>query len=393
MPTEIVTPPKAAATDNTLLYVGALVGGLDVQDRITIILSSLDSISSEVVSIGTTVDGVVTLLSSPTYGLSALNDQLTSIGGDVVGIQSDLSNGTYGLAAIKGAVDDLAGTTNDWDRLLADHLVNGSFGQAIGLLLTRVGTPASYGFTDSSVAGGIKDVHDLLTTVSGDVTAMALVVDTINTNVGTIMGWDLSGTAQNVADILAWDLTGASERIANIHTWMGDATGYGFTDNTVSGGVSDVLGKIGEPVGASISADIAAVKSAVDTLSPDPTAVKASKSSGSLAQGASEVVDLGTGDGFDCFNADIRQVIVKRTGASSNYTVQIYEKSNCTADDLIAEWEAVDMDMNVSTMLNFNNNDTSPVKHLYIKVINNTDAGSTTFAVSVRGIRLAQALA
>lgn len=269
---------------------------------------------------------------------------------------------------------------------IGDYLdtgINGTtLGQYINTLDNKIGTDADW--VGTSIAQQLIHGQDYAGTVG--ITTAHGALNRLTDFASTIEGdWTTLVSDADAAHYLALD-------VKNSIAFSGSLVGAG----SLGTGLEFVYDRIGSPVGASISADIAAISSAVSTLSPDPTAFKAAKTTGSLTPGgtASATLDLTVADGFDCQNAEIKHVkVVRTTGASSKFTVSIYEKSDLSSDNLLATYETTAGDLNESAVLMFINNDSTPGKHCYVRVTNNTDVGSSTFTATLRGIRLATALA
>ena len=184
-----------------------------------------------------------------------------------------------------------------------------------------------------------------------------------------------------MADILG----SGNATLADVLTDLGGATFDTTTDsNEAIRNRVDTL--IGTPV-TSVSADIAAVLSAVQSQPSYATTFGAVKNTPALAQSANAVVQFSTAEGVLTNNSKLAQLKVTVTGASSNFTVQVYEKTGTPAGNLIFEvtgCENSGINLDLNSMI-FRNADTTATNVIYVNVINVTDASTSTFAVEMRG--------
>lgn len=162
-------------------------------------------------------------LANGTDGLGALKAGIDANQVDLDAIIADLSNGTDGLGALKGLID---ANQVDLDAIIAD-LSNGTDGLgALKALIDTVNTDLSNG-TD-----GLGALKALIDTVDGVVDATKVVVDAQESKT--------QADTRQTALVAEHDATQAT---------------------------------LGAPAGASVSADIAAVKAVADTLSLQVNAV------------------------------------------------------------------------------------------------------------------------
>lgn len=203
---------------------------------------------------------------------------------------------------------------------------------------------------------------------------------------------------------------------------------------------SDIQPKIGSPV-TSVSADIAAVKAVVDAIEVDtqaietdtqdiqstlsttrnkdggltfdqatdsleaiseaiaalsasaskPQAVQATKTSGSIAQAANELVVLGLTEGVTSEAMIIKEIrCVPTTQTSSNFTVEVFEDAAATISLLKFEKaNSTKGDLRLAVDLLFINQNGTPSKNVYVKITNVADSSSSVFNVEVRGFEAA----
>ena len=259
----------------------------------------------------------------------------------VDGIQTDLSNGTDGLGALKALIDTVDGVVDGIQTDLSNE-------------------------TD-----GLGALKALIDTVDG-------IIDTI-----------LVDTAELQTD---WTDGGRLDLILDELTAQGDTNeGKLDTIDTVVDGIQTDLSNSTDGLGA-LKTLIDSVQTTLDAEQLSGTMFKGAKSSASLAQGAAEVVALSTAEGFDCINALVQRIKISVTGASSEYKVEIFEDSGATKKI----WQGVDNvgdDIDLLTTIPFYNQNGTPDKNIYVKITNTTDAGTSAFAVELRGEKKADSLA
>jgi bacterioferritin (cytochrome b1) len=232
-------------------------------------------------TIKSTVDGIQTDLSNGTDGLGALKTLIDTV-------NTDLSNGTDGLGALKTLVDtvntDLSNGTDGLGAIktavdaVNTDLSNGTDGLgALKTLIDTVDTVVDGIQTDlSNGTDGLGALKTLIDTV--DTVADAILVDTgttIPATLGSPAGASMSAdVAANLAAINALnDPTAAANADA---VWDEALSGH-----STSGSASWTLGQIlvdtgttlpatlGSPAGASVSADVLALKGVADGIQTD----------------------------------------------------------------------------------------------------------------------------
>lgn len=113
----------------------------------------------------------------------------------------------------------------------------------------------------------------------------------------------------------------------------------------------------------------------------------AKKISGSLAQGASELVNLGTAEGVRSPSSKIVELkVIPTTTTSTNFTVEVFEDSAATK--LFARYKKAKAnkgDLAIRVNLNYYNQDSTPSNNIYVKITNVADSSTSTFNVEVRG--------
>lgn len=119
-------------------------------------------------------------------------------------------------------------------------------------------------------------------------------------------------------------------------------------------------------------------------------AVRAFKASGSLAQGASEVVNLGTSEGVTSSDINIKEIrVVPSTQTSTDFTVEVFEDSAATLPLIqYTGAKANKGDLKLALDLVFMNRNSTVSKNVYVKITNVTDSSSSVFNVEVRGVAL-----
>lgn len=244
----------------------------DVGDIKTAVESAsfgLSAIKTAVDGVGTTADNIETLLENATYGLSALQAEINDNQNDIATIDSNVDDiktavesATYGLSALKGHIDDV-------DTALAT--VDGNVDD-IKAEIGDIGTYFVGASAPTNVAQALKAIYD-------------------NLSGADVWDDDVSGKGANTAGhalYQAWDiLSDATDGLVSVSGKLGTSSDTSATTTTVFGRIAaakaqlvdieadttDIQGKLGAPVGASLSADIAAVKATVDTLAVQTNAV------------------------------------------------------------------------------------------------------------------------
>ena len=213
------------------------------------VFGKIAALSGDLATVDSNVDAIKAAVEDATYGLSALEVRLDSVDTDlgnieskvdtvdtvVDGIASALADGTTGLAALKAEIDD-----NEAKLDTIDGVVDG--------LATEIGDVSAV-FAGGAIAGnpvsvaeGLKKIYDNL--AGTDVWAESLATYTT------------AGTAGFLLREAHEELTDATTGLAAIKSKVNDIE----TDT------QDIQSKIGAPTGATVSADIAAIKAVVDTL-------------------------------------------------------------------------------------------------------------------------------
>jgi hypothetical protein len=175
--------------------------------------------------------------------LSALDGKVDTVDTVVDGIASALADGTTGLAALKAEID-----ANETKIDTIDGVVDG-----IASEIGDVSAVFGGGSPPATVAAALKAIYD----------AQADAADVWD---DALDGTDPAGSAgKRLYDLSEdWADGGRLDVILDELTTQGD-TNEGKLDDVLTD-TGDMLNRLGSPTGASISADLAAIKSVVDTL-------------------------------------------------------------------------------------------------------------------------------
>ncbi|MFA5071316.1 MAG: hypothetical protein WC511_02985 [Candidatus Pacearchaeota archaeon] len=285
-----------------------------------------------------------------------------------------------------------------WDVLTTAHTTAGSY----GLLVSGMAGTGFVASTDSlhALKGRLDTIDTTLSTISGKVdtvdtivdaikvktdnlpadTAAALTsiegkVDVVDTNVDAI-----KAKTDNLPANTSTTLSGIETKVDTVDTVV-DAIKV-KTDN-LPANTSTVLGT---PANGSLAADIADVKSTIQSQPSYPTTFEGTKATASLAQSASETLEFSTAEGMITNNAQMSQLKISVTGASSNFKVEIFEKTggaNKIYEVQQGDFNGLNLDLNGQI---FRNKDNTPINKVYIKITNVADAGNSTFSTEFRGI-------
>jgi len=285
-----------------------------------------------------------------------------------------------------------------WDQTTGSHATAGTFGAQDSDTNTKVGAiktktdnlPAN---TSSVLGTPSVSISADIATAQTAITAIKAKTDNMPANLSTTLGSPAGASVS--ADISA----------------------IAARTNNLPSNTSTVLGT---PAGASVSADVAAVKSdtsaiktktdnmpanlastlstlqsSVSAIATLPEMVIAVGTSTACAQGATVILDLNAAAGFNAQKAQLTDMLLTiASGASSDYTVTLCEKSDGTKPlytvSNIVPTDASQFDLGVRS---FRNQDASPGNHAYVKITNNTDVGSSTFTVELRGQKMADVAA
>lgn len=249
---------------------------------------------------------------------------------------------------------------------------------------TKANQELMMGATFSSSTDSLEALSDALVVVDG-------VVDAISAEIGDMANILGTGNA-TLADVLT-DLGGATfDSSTDSNEALRDRLDAVASD--LAGDIADVQTKLGTPADtdvstdiANLAADVAAVQSSLDNKPAYSTTFAGVKTSAALAQGASEVLEFSTTEGVLTNNSKLAQLKITVTGASSDFDVQIFEASGAPIGNKIYEIQqgdatGINLDLNY---LIFRNADTVATNKIYVKVINQGDASTSTFAVELRG--------
>lgn len=349
------------------------------------------TINSPINSEASAFDSLSSLIANTTGGTATINANIGTPLGGIYGnsVIEALEGITDSTKPYEGAYLNLR-TYECWDMLntiITDYPT---------LVLNADGANAKLGdvqpVVGGTIAGGIIDIKDQLGEFVGNGSLESRIGDTSSLPSSTLAG----ALAQIVID------TGTTitqtQPIASIDGNIGNPES--LPSSTLVGGMTQILTDLGSPLGTSVQTWLGDI---IDTISSNSPyggssvmeilaglnkALKLTSTTTSLSGGASQLLSIDTGVSGFTYNMEIKQIKVTRTGASTQFTVDIYEKSDASANNKLATYVTSNSDMNEQVSLIFINNDVSVAEKCYVKVTNDTDAGSTTFAVEVRGIRL-----
>lgn len=205
--------------------------------------SEIDANEAKIDILDTNVDSIKASVDHATYGLSAIEAKVMTVDTVVDGIASALADGTSGLAALKAEID-----ANETKIDTIDGVVDG-----IASEIGDVSAAFGGGSPPATVAAALKAIYD----------AQQSAADVWD---DAIDGTDPAGSAgKRLYDLSEdWKNGGRLDLILDELTTQGD-TNEGKLDDVLAD-TADIQSKLGSPVGASLSADIAAVKAVVDTL-------------------------------------------------------------------------------------------------------------------------------
>lgn len=189
------------------------------------------------------VDAIKAAVEHATYGLSAIETKVLTVDTVVDGIATSLANATYGLSALKTEID-----ANETKIDTIDTVVDG-----IASEIGDVSAVFGGGSPPATVAAALKAIFDAN-------------ADSANVWDDAISGSEAAGTAgKRLYDLSEdWKNGGRLDLIIDELTTQGDTNETKIDD--VQTDVTTTNSRLGSPVGADFSADIAAIKSVVDTL-------------------------------------------------------------------------------------------------------------------------------
>ena len=200
-------------------------------------------LSSDVATVDGNVDAIKAAVENATYGLSAIETKVLTVDTVVDGIATSLANATYGLSALKTEID-----ANETKIDTVDTVVDG-----IASEIGDVSAAFGGGSPPATVAAALKAIFDAN-------------ADSANVWDDAISGSETAGTAgKRLYDLSEdWKNGGRLDLIIDELTTQGDTNETKIDD--VQTDVTTTNTRLGSPVGADFSADIAAIKSVVDTL-------------------------------------------------------------------------------------------------------------------------------
>jgi hypothetical protein len=257
-----------------------------------------------------------------------------------------------------------------WEQATSAHTTAGTF----GLLVSDIAGSGFATATDSLVAlkGRLNTVDSSLSTIDTevglvqiDVTAIKTKTDNLPADTATV----LSTISGNVDDIEA--AIGAPEAIDGGNATVAGMLRKIFDDGSGYDSATDSLN---------------ALRSAIDSKPTYATSFAGSKATASLAQSANEMLEFSTAEGLTTNNCTLLQLKATVSGATTDFTIQVYEKSG--SQNLIYEIQNIDasgLNLALPSVI-FRNADNTPVNKVYVKVTNVADAGNSTVTVELRGL-------
>ena len=219
--------------------------------------------------------------------------------------------------------------------------------------------------------------------------------ETLQTRITSILS-NLT-TVDTVVDGIQTDLDSGVDGLGALKALLDIIDGYHDVPSADSGDdvtVRDVVGKKADTSAGSSA--IALLKKVQETLDGGQTggiSFEAEKSTSAVAQGASEVLDLGEVEGFDCINAVINDLVIDVTGSTSNYKLEIFRTTGSVNLRWAMEFNEGENVVLDGLAINFRNKDAVLSKHCYLKITNNADIGTSTFAISIAGEKRSDTLA
>jgi uncharacterized protein YoxC len=277
-----------------------------------------------------------------------------------------------------------------WDVTAGSHVTAGTTGKVVSDTLTAVNAiktvtdalPNAGALTSLAQDSTVAKASNLATAQS-DITAIKTVTDNLP-NAGALTSL---ATASAVSTI---DTKVDAIKAKTDNLPANTATSLSTLSSDVASVKSDTtaIKTKTDNLPANTTNRLDTIDSAIAAIKTLPSRVQASKTCSSIAQGASTTLDIDAAAGFNCQVAQLFDLEVTRvSGASSDWSFDICEKSDASfIRASVANMTPSDPSlMNLGGQI-FVNQDTSPGKHLYVRITNNTDAGSSTFNVKLRGV-------
>jgi len=217
--------------------------------------------------------------------IAVLSGDLATVDGNVDSIKAAIEDGTSGLAALKGHIDDvdtalsaLDGKVDTVDTVvdgIASELANGTYG--LSALKSEIdANEAKLDTIDGVVDGLASELGDVSAAFGGGsppetVAAALKAIYDAQQNAADV--WDDAIDGTDPAGSAGKRLYDLSEDWANggrLDLILDELTTQGDTNETkldaVIADTEDIQSKIGTPAGASLSADVASVQTAVDAV-------------------------------------------------------------------------------------------------------------------------------
>jgi len=331
----------------------------NIEDEFEGVHGSPDNLATALLAIANYAD----ILDDGTNGLANLKSLIDTVDTVVDGIQTDLSNGTDGLGAIKTAVD-----ANQTD---------------IELVKTEIGDVSE----ETELGGdGATDVAGALELIYGVIGGGGDLADQV---------WDEALSGHTTAGT-------AGQTLQNIETMLEHGT-YGLsaldTDlGNIETDTQDIQSKIGSPAGASVSADVAAVKSTADAIETDTqdlqskvgsTFANSQSDAGSGQQAMYSRMGAPAGASMSADVAAIKSVVdtldAKMAGAAVVPMVPATLMSPAIGQsDLAIEFSALARDLATGVQESLDTLGTSPTGEMYVECRDSagTDKGSLLYTAS-----------
>ena len=309
---------------------------------------------------------------------------------------SHTGSGTFGKmeADIKTAVATIQAVTDE----LPDAGALTSLAQALALSTTdgkvdlikakTDNLPANTATTLSNIKDAVDVIDGLLDVATTDATANAVERDVIGNK--TDAGVVVVGTTKSLQAYAKGNLTTAlaiktltDNLPSNTSTVLG-------TPVAMDGGTASLAGMLRKLFddGSGFDATLHSLKAIRDAISSEyPATFAGAKATDLVSSGNSETLEFSTSEGVLTNNVTLAELKITVTGTTTNFTIQIFEKTG--APVLNKRYEIQGADSNgvniLFPVLIFRNADTVKTNTIYVKILNVADAGSSSFTTELRG--------
>jgi hypothetical protein len=223
----------------------------------------------------------------------------------------------------------------------------------------------------------------------------ATVLSTIDTEVGLIQSdvTAIKAKTDNLPANTATELDAIDTALSTIDAYVDTLETNIGTPAAIDGGAATIAGMLrklfDDGSGFDATTDsLNALRAAIDAKPTYPTSFAGSKATAALSASGAETLEFSTTEGVLTNNATLLQLKITVSGATSDSTVQIFEKTGNPAGNLVYEVQNIDstgINLALPSMI-FRNADDTATNKIYVKISNVTDAGSSTFTVELRGL-------